>query len=295
MQYSRRQFLIRGAGAGLSVALAPSLLAACGGSGGNTLDLNTVSLVQRFPKEVLTPGRIRLPMSLGNTEGIVTTQSGVKIPESLRFVVSDLDGNALFEDDFVVQARITDVPQPYWPLVVDIKEPGTYIISLFNADAAGAAFQVKAASEVAIPTVGSPLPPIDTPTTQNARGISPICTRKPEPCPLHDVNLRDALTMGKPVVYLLGTPAYCQTGTCTPALDALLSAHESFGDRAIFIHAEVYTDTTATVSAPAVTAHKMTFEPALFITDATGKLVERLDAIFDSSEVLEALRLNGIS
>lgn len=295
MQYSRRQFLIRGAGAGLSVALAPSLLAACGGSGGNTLDLNTVSLVQRFPKEVLTPGRIRLPMSLGNTEGIVTTQSGVKIPESLRFVVSDLDGNALFEDDFVVQAHITDVPQPYWPLVVDIKEPGTYIISLLGFDAAGAAFQVKDASEVAIPTVGSPLPPIDTPTTQNARGITPICTRKPEPCPLHDVNLRDALTMGKPVVYLLGTPAYCQTGTCTPALDALLNAHESFGDRAIFIHAEVYTDTTATVSAPAVTAHKMTFEPALFITDATGKLVERLDAIFDSSEVLEALRLNGIS
>ena len=295
MQYSRRQFLIRGAGAGLSVALAPSLLAACGGSGGNTLDLNNVSLVQRFPKEVLTPGRIRLPMSLGNTEGIVTTQSGVKIPESLRFVVSDLDGNALFEDDFVVQAHITDVPQPYWPLVVDLKEPGTYIISLLGFDAAGAAFQVKDASEVAIPTVGSPLPPIDTPTTQNARGITPICTRKPEPCPLHDVNLRDALTMGKPVVYLLGTPAYCQTGTCTPALDALLSAYENFGDRAIFIHAEVYTDTTATVSAPAVTAHKMTFEPALFITDATGKLVERLDAIFDSSEVLEALRLNGIS
>ena len=194
-----------------------------------------------------------------------------------------------------MQAHITDVPQPYWPLVVDLKEPGTYIISLLGFDAAGAAFQVKDASEVAIPTVGSPLPPIDTPTTQNARGITPICTRKPEPCPLHDVNLRDALTMGKPVVYLLGTPAYCQTGTCTPALDALLSAHESFGDRAIFIHAEVYTDTTATVSAPAVTAHKMRFEPALFITDATGKLVERLDAIFDSSEVLEALRLNGIS
>ncbi len=295
MQFSRRQFLIRGAGAGLSVALAPSLLAACGGSGGKTLDLNTVSLVQRFPKEVLTPGRIRLPMSLGNAEGIVTTQSGVKIPESLRFVVSDLDGNALFEDDFIVRAHITDVPQPYWPLVVDLKEPGTYIISLLNADAAGAAFQVTPASEVAIPTVGLPLPAIDTPTTQNARGITPICTRKPEPCPLHDVNLRDALTMGKPVVYLLGTPAYCQTGTCTPALDALLAAHKSFGNQAIFIHAEVYSDNTATVSAPAVTAHKMTFEPALFITDAKGKLVERLDAIFDSSEVLDALSRNGIS
>lgn len=295
MQYSRRQFLIRGAGAGLSVALAPSLLAACGGSGGKTLDLNTVSLVQRFPKEVLTPGRIRLPISLGNAEGVISTQSGIKITDSLRFVVSDLDGNALFEDDFIVQAHITDVPQPYWPLVVDLKEPGTYVISLLGADAAGAAFQVTAASEVAIPTVGSLLPAIDTPTTKNARGVNPICTRKPEPCPLHDVNLRDALTMGKPVVYLLGTPAYCQTGTCTPALDALLAAHKSLGDKAIFIHAEVYTDNTATVSAPAVTDHKMTFEPALFITDATGKLVERLDAIFDTSEVLDALQRNGIS
>ena len=295
MQFSRRQFLIRGAGAGLSVALAPSLLAACGGSGGKTLDLNTVSLVQRFPKEVLTPGRIRLPISLGNAEGIITTQSGVSIPDTLNFNVSNLDGNFLSVDGFMVGAHITDVPQPYWPLVVDLKEPGTYIISLLNADAAGAAFQVTPASDVAIPTVGSPLPAIDTPTTQNARGITPICTRKPEPCPLHDVNLRDALTMGKPVVYLLGTPAYCQTGTCTPALDALLAAHKSFGDQAIFIHAEVYSDNTATVSAPAVTAHKMTFEPALFITDAKGKLVERLDAIFDSSEVLDALSRNGIS
>lgn len=295
MQYSRRQFLIRGAGAGLSVALAPSLLAACGGGGGKTLDLNTVSLVQRFPREVLTPGRIRLPISLGNAEGIITTQSGVSIPDTLNFNISDLDGNFLSVDGFMVGAHITDVPQPYWPLVVDLTEPGTYIISLLGNDAAGAAFQVNAANDVSIPTVGLPLPAIDTPTTQNARGVNPICTRKPEPCPLHDVNLRDALSMGKPVVYLLGTPAYCQTGTCTPALDALLAAHKRFANQAIFIHAEVYTDKTATVSAPSVTEHKMTFEPALFITDATGKLVERLDAVFDSGEVLEALRHNGIS
>jgi hypothetical protein len=39
----------------------------------------------------------------------------------------------------------------------------------------------------------------------------------------------------------------------------------------------------------------MSFEPALFIADAKGTLVERLDAIFDSSEVLDALSRNGIS
>jgi hypothetical protein len=39
----------------------------------------------------------------------------------------------------------------------------------------------------------------------------------------------------------------------------------------------------------------MTFEPALFITDAKGTLVDRLDAIFDAEEVRETLSRNGIS
>ena len=95
--------------------------------------------------------------------------------------------------------------------------------------------------------------------------------------------------MGKPVVYLLGTPAYCQTGTCTPALDALLSAYESFGDRATFIHAEVYTDNTATKAAPAVDAVGLSFEPVIFLTDASGQIVERLDVIVDESELREQL------
>jgi hypothetical protein len=33
----------------------------------------------------------------------------------------------------------------------------------------------------------------------------------------------------------------------------------------------------------------MTYEPALYITDATGTLVERLDAVFDAREINEVL------
>jgi len=44
-----------------------------------------------------------------------------------------------------------------------------------------------------------------------------------------------------------------------------------------------------------VTDYSMTFEPALFITNSEGVLVERLDAIFDAEEVRDALSRNGIS
>jgi hypothetical protein len=44
-----------------------------------------------------------------------------------------------------------------------------------------------------------------------------------------------------------------------------------------------------------VTEYNMTFEPALFITDERGIVVDRLDAIFDADEVRAVFARNGIS
>ena len=291
---SRRQFLSYGVGAGAAMAFGPTFLAACGGSPSG-INLDSLSLVQRFPKDVLTPGRVRLPLSLATKDGILGSDSLSGLPAELKFVITDLDGNALYPAPFSVAPRATDLPQPYWPVVAEMNEVGIFMVTLDGSGAAGAAFQIVSPNDVAMPTVGNKLPVFDTPTVAEPRGVSPVCTRTPAPCPLHDINLRDALAMRKPVVYLIGTPAYCQTGTCTPALDALLEAHKDLGDRAVFIHAEVYSDSSATTYAPAVSNYKMTFEPALFITDETGVLVERLDAIFDAGELRDALTRNGIS
>ena len=102
---------------------------------------------------------------------------------------------------------------------------------------------------------------------------------------MHEVTLREALALGKPIAYLVGTPAHCSTGTCAPALDALIAARERVGDAFTFIHAEVYSDANATTIAPAVNAVSMNFEPALFITDASGVITARLDAVFDAVEL----------
>ena len=90
-------------------------------------------------------------------------------------------------------------------------------------------------------------------------------------------------------MYLIGTPAYCQTGTCAPALDALIELSKSTDDDVVFVHADVYSDDSAQNVAPAVKAYNLTFEPSLFITDSKGTLRQRLDAIFDVDEVRDVL------
>ena len=143
-------------------------------------------------------------------------------------------------------------------------------------------------SQVKIPKPGDKLPAFDTPTTADGRGANPICTHQPA-CSLHDVTLTQALAAGKPVAYLIGTPAFCQTGVCAPILDNLLAAHARLGDKVTMVHAEVYTDNTAATPTPAVQAYNMTFEPCLWITDASGTVVERLDFVFDQGEIDGAL------
>jgi hypothetical protein len=98
-----------------------------------------------------------------------------------------------------------------------------------------------------------------------------------------------------PVAYIVGTPAHCSTGTCSPALDGLIEVATRVGDRAVFIHAEIYADEAATVIAPAINALGLTFEPTLFIVDMSGKIIKRLDAVFDSLEISDALASVGIS
>jgi hypothetical protein len=55
------------------------------------------------------------------------------------------------------------------------------------------------------------------------------------------------------------------------------------------VHAEVYTDTTATTTTPAVNSYHLPFEPVLFVTDTSGVIVERLDSIWDAAELSTAL------
>ncbi len=103
------------------------------------------------------------------------------------------------------------------------------------------------------------------------------------------MTLTEALASGKAVAYFVGTPAFCQTGSCTPALETMVGVESEYADDYVFVHAEVWTDLTATEVAPAVDALGIAFEPTLFIIDENGVVVERLDGLWDATELREQL------
>ena len=142
---------------------------------------------------------------------------------------------------------------------------------------------------------GQPMPAVRTPSPGVNAGVDPVCTRQPA-CPLHEVSLEQALTKGRPLAVLVSTPAFCQTATCGPVLDILLRAQPAVGDRVTFLHLEVYAtrptgpEVTRTPLAPAVKAFGLASEPVLFTVAADGRVKERIDGIFGTSEAEAALK-----
>jgi hypothetical protein len=244
--------------------------------------------VQRFP-QVLVPGNVRLPISLANTQGLLTTESGVDLPSTLTAKLINADTQEVVAESLSADRHDTGLTIPYWPFRVDIDKPGIYTLIVDGGPEEGAAIQVLNATEVLIPLVGSQLPGFDTPTFDDHRGVEPVCTRTPEPCLFHNITLNEALALKKPIAYLVGTPAHCSTGTCSPALEALITVKNSIGDAMTFLHTEIYTDDKATTVAPSVIALKMEYEPAIYITDASGIIIERFDAVFDAIEINAAI------
>ncbi|WP_040493906.1 hypothetical protein [Ilumatobacter nonamiensis] len=287
--FDRRTFLIGAATAGVA--------AACGGgsdsngeadSGGAsdaaTADLDSYVVVPRFPSDVLVPGEVRLPFSLARTAELVTDG-----PDQLTGQVVDLDGNAIGDPIIAVRRDVT--PAPYYAFRPTMNTPGVYGIRIDDGTEADANFQVTEPSLVAVPGPGDVLAGFDTPTAADPGGVDPICTREPE-CPFHAMTLTEALASGSYVAYIVGTPAFCQTGTCAPALETMVDVAPDYADSFVFVHAEVWTDTTATEVAPAVATLDMQFEPALFIVGPDGTVIERLDGLWDETELRERLDLS---
>jgi hypothetical protein len=239
-------------------------------------------IAQRYPSNTFVPGKVRLPISLADKGSLLT--SG---PAQLTGRV--LDSNNQQIATISAPIRSTDIVIPYWAVDVQIDQPGTYTLRIEGDDGLGAAFGVTDPAEVTVPYIGSLMPPFDTPTVDDHRGVEPYCTLTPNPCPLHDLTLTQALLSGKPVGYIVGTPAHCQTGTCAPGLEFLVKAHERLGDKIVMVHTEVYADDAATTVAPAVKALGLDYEPVLYLCSADGIVGDRIDVIWDQSELDERL------
>lgn len=322
---SRRRFLGRsfglGAGAvarstllrlGLPTVGAGTLLAACG------TDPVPPTVVPLFsPDRVLAAGLPqRIPIAIvaadaaGGDGAVVMPNDDDEITVTIRF-----DGAVVTETS--VAGRVVDhdhvgEPDPnhqhaqlfrYYPLRATLPEPGIYdltieVVDAATGDTAATELPIQAfdRSQVEVPLVGEPMPAVTTPTFDDSAGVDRLCTRL-EPCPFHERSATASLADGRPLALLVATPAFCSTAYCGPVLETVIE--ESANHPGIdIVHVEVYANTTEVDGnyldprielAPAVAALRLGFEPSLFLVDGDGVLVDRIDNIFDRSELAAAL------
>lgn len=144
------------------------------------------------------------------------------------------------------------------------------------------------------PDVGQPVPRIHTPTLASAGGdAKKIDTRVPTADGLVRDDLYDVLGK-KPVVLAFATPLLCQSRVCGPVVDIVDEVHAQMGDKASFIHVEIYKNNkVADGNLPQVVAFRLPSEPWVFVIDRQGRVSTRFEGAFSVNELKAAVARAG--
>jgi hypothetical protein len=300
-ELSRRR-LLAGLGAGAGVLL----LGACGDDGGSGVEAGGIggdveggddqgdgiggpayALSQFFGGPLLAAGtESRAPFGVSDRDGLLPADA---TPEVLEVQLHDATG-APVGAPIEVRRHDDGLPRGYFPLRFTVDAPGIYVARTeVEGEPAEMSMQVHAEADLRVIRPGQPLPPLQTPTTADARGVDPICTRSPA-CDLHDLTVADALAEERPLALLVATPAYCQVAICGPVLDVLLDVMGEHPELR-YLHAEVFAhpEEDASVYAPVIDDLGLHFEPVLVLVGADGVVRERVDVIYDRVELRDAL------
>lgn len=251
-----------------------------------------MSLGARFADGFLTPtvlvaGTVqRAPYVLEDSDGWPIVKEA---PGHIDLVVRKADTS-----EVVFSERINRHGEPgmtpYYPLIFTPPMVGSY-----NVDGPGLVgshrFRVADPGTTDLVQVGDLMRPVDTPTTDDSRGVKPICTWPGRTCPLHAVTLTEALDRPGPTALLVSTPQFCQADVCGPALGILVDQATQLSEEWSVVHAEVFTDPMAGdfTLAPVVAVYGLSFEPSLVVADRSGVVTGVVHFTMDDTEVAEAL------
>ena len=112
---------------------------------------------------------------------------------------------------------------------------------------------------------------------------------------LHEVTVADAIASGKPTVVVVSTPVFCVSRFCGPITDAIQTLVPTFGDRANFVHIEVWRDFEENVLNAG--AAEWIYpgeevdpkEPWVFLVGGDGTVLQRWDNVANLTDVEAAL------
>ena len=169
-----------------------------------------------------------------------------------------------------------------WRIVALVKRDGELSASLLSSAVVG---QFKK-----VPRVGQRAPLIHTPTPSDVGGdLAQITTRIP-PDTQNQVDFADVLGR-EPILLLFATPQFCQSRVCGPVVDVAEQVKQLYGDRAAFIHMEIFNDNDpAEDPRPQVRAFHLPSEPWLFAIDRDGIIKAEVEGAFGVDLMTKAVK-----
>ena len=183
----------------------------------------------------------------------------------------------------VVYKTQVDFPsEGEWRIAALIRQDGELSTTLLPSANVGAFAKV--------PQVGQQAPLIHTPTPEDAGGdLAQITTRIP-PDTQNKIDYADAIGE-EPVVLLFATPQFCQSRVCGPVVDVAEQVKEIYGDKAAFIHMEIYNDNDPGKDVrPQVRAFHLPSEPWLFAIDRNGRIEAEIEGAFGVEELTRVVK-----
>jgi hypothetical protein len=141
-----------------------------------------------------------------------------------------------------------------------------------------------------IPRPGEKAPKIHTPSAAEAGGdLAKITTRRP-PDTQNEVDYAQALGR-EPIVLLFATPEFCQSRVCGPVVDVAEQVKQKYGDKAAFIHMEIYNDNDPGKGVrPQFRAFHLPSEPWLFTINRHGVVSSVVEGAFGLERLTDAVK-----
>ena len=276
-----------------SVGVLALLLAACGGSGS---DLEGARIRLGSTDIVLGPNR--LVMALLDAEDRPLGEADV----TLKFF--HLDGDDPREVKAETRARFLGrgIPesQALYSTRVDLDGTGAWgveaIIRRGEESPVTHRFGFRAKARPDVPNIGAPAPPSRNQTLSDAPIEQLTSERPPGDADFYRLGIADALEQARPFMVVFSTPAFCQTRTCGPQLDAAQSLEERHGDRMSFIHVEVFQRPDLLLQGegqpaarPTVNEWRLQTEPWVFLVDGRGVIFDRFEGFAPEAELEESI------
>jgi hypothetical protein len=191
-------------------------------------------------------------------------------------------------------AGYNDYDIPYWVAYPELPHAGNWGLGVIvtqadNTQTTGQ-FTIAALDDPSAPQVGETPPGSHNRTLATEPDLAKLTSdTAPEPA-LYQLTVAQALESGKVTVVTFATPAFCTSRLCAPVVNSVKAAYKTYGDKANFIHIEVYKTFNPLVYADEMDEWHLQGEPWTYIIGADGKMAAVFGGPVSARELEAALK-----